>query len=91
MFFLVSYDICDPKRLPKVAKLLEGYGVRVQYSVFECILTERQYQELQRRLKRLIRVETDSVRFYRLCDSCQGEITIMGQGTISGNELYFIA
>jgi len=91
VFFLVSYDICDPKRLPKVAKLMEGYGSRVQYSVFECILTERQFQELQRRLKRLIRVETDSVRFYRLCESCRAEITIMGQGTVSGNELYFIA
>jgi len=78
MFVLVSYDICDPKRLPKVAKLLEGYGVRVQYSVFECILTERQLNELQRRLKRLIRTETDSVRFYRLCETCREEITITG-------------
>ena len=29
MFLLVSYDICDIKRLPKVAKLMEAYGVRV--------------------------------------------------------------
>ncbi|TLU55146.1 MAG: CRISPR-associated endonuclease Cas2 [Chlorobium sp.] len=87
---LVSYDICDIKRLPKVAKLMEGYGVRVQYSVFECTLTERQLQELQRRLKRLMKPEVDSVRFYRICDSCRDEITILGQGKVSGNEYYFI-
>jgi CRISPR-associated protein Cas2 len=91
MFMLVSYDICDPKRLPKVAKLLEGYGNRVQYSVFECILTERQFRELQRRLLRLIRLEEDSVRFYRLCESCRAQIEILGQGKVSGNEYYFIA
>jgi len=91
MFFLVSYDICDTKRLPKIAKLMERYGVRVQYSVFECDLTERQHQELQRRLLRLMNPEEDSVRFYRLCDSCREEIAILGQGTVSRTDLYFIA
>ena len=38
--YLVSYDICDPKRLRKVARSLEGFGVRLQYSVFECPLDE---------------------------------------------------
>jgi CRISPR-associated protein Cas2 len=33
--YLVSYDISDPKRLRKVARSLEGFGVRLQYSVFE--------------------------------------------------------
>ncbi len=36
--YLVSYDICDPKRLRRVAKILEGFGTRLQYSVFECPL-----------------------------------------------------
>ena len=38
--YLVSYDICDPKRLRRVARSLEGFGVRLQYSVFECPLDE---------------------------------------------------
>lgn len=90
MFLLVSYDICDKKRLPKVAKLMEGYGVRVQYSVFECLLTERQVQDMERRLRRLIKPEEDSVRFYRICESCKEEIVIIGQGKVSENEYYFI-
>jgi CRISPR-associated endonuclease Cas2 len=33
--FIVTYDICDPKRLRKVFKLCKGYGIHLQYSVFE--------------------------------------------------------
>ena len=91
MFLLVSYDICDPKRLPRVANLLESYGIRVQYSVFECILSERQVQDMERKLKRLIKLEVDSVRFYRICESCKEQITVLGQGKVSENEYYFIA
>ena len=90
MFLLVSYDISDKKRLPKVAKLMEGYGVRVQYSVFECIVTDRQMQEMERRLRRIIKPEEDSIRFYRICESCKRDIIILGQGKVSENEYYFI-
>lgn len=37
--YLVAYDIRDPKRLRSVAKVLEAYGSRMQYSVFVCDLT----------------------------------------------------
>jgi CRISPR-associated endonuclease Cas2 len=35
MKYVVAYDICDPKRLSKVAKYLEQIGIRIQNSVFE--------------------------------------------------------
>lgn len=38
MHFIVSYDIADPKRLRKVCRVLEGSGVREQFSVFICNL-----------------------------------------------------
>ena len=34
--YLVAYDICDPKRLRKVAHTCEDFGFRRQYSVFLC-------------------------------------------------------
>ncbi|HQM85027.1 MAG TPA: CRISPR-associated endonuclease Cas2, partial [bacterium] len=34
---LILYDIRDPKRLLRVAKIMENYGYRVQKSVFEVI------------------------------------------------------
>ena len=38
--YLISYDIANAKRLRRVAKTLESYGTRLQFSVFECPLDE---------------------------------------------------
>lgn len=66
LFYVVAYDISDDKRRKKVADLLEGYGKRVQYSVFECLLTQAKYDELLKRLKKRVKLSEDSIRFYPL-------------------------
>ena len=52
MLYLIAYDISDDARRTKLAELLEGFGQRVQRSVFECDLNEREYQALERKMKR---------------------------------------
>nr|WP_255372204.1 CRISPR-associated endonuclease Cas2 [Chlorobium sp. KB01] len=34
-FILVTYDIENDRRRTKIHKVLEGFGIAVQYSVFE--------------------------------------------------------
>lgn len=68
--YVVAYDIPDDRRRLRVAKLLEGYGERVQYSVFECVLTPRQFERLWEEIGRRIDGAEDSVRVYRLCEEC---------------------
>ncbi|SFF64552.1 CRISPR-associated protein, Cas2 family [Fontimonas thermophila] len=48
--YLITYDICDDKRLRHVHKLLKGYGEWVQLSVFQCRLSRRRLAELQQLL-----------------------------------------
>ncbi|RMF29238.1 MAG: CRISPR-associated endonuclease Cas2 [Chloroflexi bacterium] len=67
MFVVVSYDIPDDRRRTRVMKVLKDFGAHVQYSVFECELSARDYQRLRERLSPLIDREEDSVRFYELC------------------------
>lgn len=62
-FLVVSYDISSNRRRLKVMKTLEGFGARVQYSVFECRLKTNEVDDLRRKLKKLI-VQEDSVRLY---------------------------
>lgn len=79
-FIVISYDIVDDRRRLKTAKaLLDFGGRRVQRSVFECYITPANLEKLRQRLQRLIEESEDSVRFYRLCDDCQGVIERMGQ------------
>lgn len=82
-FYLVSYDIVHDRKRQRVMKLLKSHGFHVQKSVFECILTDGQYANLQKRLQRMIDPQTDSVRIYRLCGECRGQVTVLGVGEVS--------
>ena len=90
MLVLVSYDISDDKRRQRVAKLLEGFGVRVLESVFECDLTGPQWAKLQRRLLRLLNAERDRARAYFLCETCAAKTEIVGGGTIERSPATYI-
>jgi CRISPR-associated protein Cas2 len=64
--YLVSYDICDPKRLRRVARALEGFGVRLQYSVFECPLDEMRMAMLKAAVHPLLKHDEDQILFVSL-------------------------
>jgi CRISPR-associated protein Cas2 len=68
-WWLVCYDVRDPKRLRQAAKKVEGYGTRLQYSVFRAWLTIRQMQQLRWELTELLLPE-DDVIMIPLCSDC---------------------
>jgi CRISPR-associated protein Cas2 len=78
LLYVIAYDIPSNKRRKKVSDLLEGYGRRVQYSVFECILSAEQYAELQRRMRPRLNLEEDSVRFYPLSRHTLAQVEVWG-------------
>jgi CRISPR-associated protein Cas2 len=71
MLTVVSYDIVDDRRRTRLAKVLKDFGVRVQYSVFECRLEPSQLQALDRRIHRVIDEAKDTVRIYRVCQEVE--------------------
>lgn len=71
MLWVVSYDVSDDALRDRVATILEEFGVRVQWSVFECRVGPRSLSELQRRLGLVLREPSDgNVRGYRVCGKC---------------------
>ncbi|MGO9203872.1 MAG: CRISPR-associated endonuclease Cas2 [Limisphaerales bacterium] len=64
--YLVSYDISNPKRLRRVARALEGFGARLQYSVFECPLDAMRLAKLKAELQGLLNHQEDQVLFVSL-------------------------
>jgi len=66
MLTLVAYDIAQPKRLARVAKVCEDFGVRVQYSIFECHLEDSDFNEFWLRLLEEIDEEEDRIVAYRI-------------------------
>lgn len=90
MFIVVTYDIVDDKRRTRIAKTMEDYGTRVQYSVFECILEEAHLAEMMATLKDHINPEEDSVRLYILCKGCITSVKMLGKGTLTEDKDVFI-
>ena len=77
-FYLISYDVVNDRRRNKIAHLLEGFGMRVQKSVFECVLTADQLEFVQKRLLKVLKPQEDQVRFYPLSAHCRRKVMILG-------------
>ena len=78
MQVMICYDVMNDRRRARVAKLLEGWGRRVQRSVFECEVSSKEYRELSAKLSRLIKPSEDCVRLVALCADCQARVIAMG-------------
>ncbi len=71
MFILIAYDVSTAdkpgqKRLRRIARACEDYGVRVQKSLFECRVGKGEWAALRHRLLKEIDSKQDSLRFYRM-------------------------
>ncbi len=86
MFVVVAYDIVDDRKRTQVAKLMKQYGVRVQKSVFECILDDRRYLRMKEQIEKLIDWDEDGVRYYTLCMGCVKNIETSGVGIVLDEE-----
>jgi CRISPR-associated protein Cas2 len=83
MLVLITYDVntetkAGKKRLRQVAKQCQNYGLRVQYSVFECVIDPATLKMLQAKLEKIINLETDSIRYYYLGDAARQRVEHIG-------------
>ena len=70
MDILIAYDIADTDgdgavRLRRVAQVCEKYGVRVQFSVFECRLSPTRVARMLGEVQDAIDSQVDSVIVYK--------------------------
>ena len=74
LFVVIAYDITSTKKRNKIAKLIVKYGGRVNLSVFECLLTDSQFEKLRAGISKLVNEKTDQVAYYTLCLDCYTKI-----------------
>ena len=83
MDIVITYDVCTltkegRRRLRRVAKVCEGFGQRVQLSVFECTVDETTMTRLRLRLLAEIDVNEDSLRIYHLPGGREKQVETYG-------------
>ena len=87
MWILVTYDVSTETpegraRLRRVAKACEGYGQRVQKSVFECTVSDVTFHRMKARLLDIIDEKQDSIRFYKLPAGRDRRVEEYGQSSV---------
>ncbi|MDD7200625.1 MAG: CRISPR-associated endonuclease Cas2 [Sphaerochaetaceae bacterium] len=79
MKYLICYDICEQKRLHKVARILEENAIRTQKSFFCLDASETRCNQILTQLALVIKQEEDRLSCYPICDKCFGKIRAEGQ------------
>lgn len=85
MLMVVAYDISDPARLRQIARHCEDYGIRIQFSVFECRLEADEFDRFWQELKDLIDPRADRLVSYRICCRCARDIRTAGVQEITSD------
>ncbi|MDD2366197.1 MAG: CRISPR-associated endonuclease Cas2 [Desulfuromonadaceae bacterium] len=78
MNMIVAYDIAHPKRLSRIAKIMKDYGYRVQKSIFEVDVNERQFLIMKNRAEGVMMWSEDGVKYFPLCDRCADTLVSLG-------------
>ena len=73
---IICFDVTDDKRRSRAVKVLETYGHRLQYSVFEVRVSEKSLVHLEAALDAELDYSEDRLMMIRLCSDC-GRLLIM--------------
>ena len=80
MIVAVAYDVPETPVRERLARLLAGRGVRVQRSVFECVVEAAHYERFCRELRAALGRHAGEIRIYRLCGECHRASRRIGRG-----------
>lgn len=89
MLTVFSYDIAAPRNRRKVSERLEEAGVRVQKSVFEAMLTDRQTRRVVRDIGPLLETG-DSLRVYAVSAAGTHRCQVIGGGPMLEDAAYYL-
>ena len=78
--WVLTYDVVDDKRRARLARFLEAHGHRVQFSVFEVLVTPEELDKIVTRalVRERFDPAEDSLRVYPLCAGCMGRVQVHG-------------
>jgi len=77
--WIFAYDVRSDARRSRLANILLAWGYRIQLSVFELTLTDREFARIKVELESVVDPDTDTVSAFRQCVSCCRATVRLGQ------------
>lgn len=90
MLHLVCYDIADDRRRDVLSRGLLNFGVRIQESVFECLLDRKMLDRMMEWFGHLTIGNGDKIRVYRVCSDCVNQVVILGKGEVTRDPDFYV-
>ena len=76
--YLIAYDISKNKKRKKISEILDAYGERINLSVYECMMNQKQKEKVVKQIKDIMDKD-DIVKIYFICSSCFAKSIHLGQ------------
>lgn len=90
MLYVVCYDISEDRTRNQMSERLLHFGVRIQESVFECVLDGYGYVRMMEALNKVPIDDNDRLRIYKVCQNCTEAIQIYGPGEVTSDAEYYV-
>ncbi len=90
LFVVVAYDITNNRKRYRVVKILKKYGVPVNKSVYECMVTASQLEKIQQKMEKIIDKSTDQIVYYTMCINCFTHIKYQPEKRLKGTDIVSI-
>ena len=91
MRYIICYDISEQKLRSRVAKYLESFAHRMQYSVFTCESSEKRMEAVRKKLLEIVHdADTPLLMIAPFCQVCAAKVWRFGE-PMEKEEIYIIA
>jgi len=87
---LIAYDTPDDKRRRRLVRISKDHACRIQKSVFQGWVSERQLAQLETLFNQSIVPEEDSILIMPACQRCCEQIRIVGCGEIKRIQPFYL-
>ena len=86
---LAAYDVRQDASRARLAAILQGFGDRVQKSVFVIEGSPEDLQLIRARAEALLDLDVDSFLLVRVCSSCWEQVEQIGQAQVPEPTLFW--
>jgi|LakMenE18May11ns_1017448.scaffolds.fasta_scaffold8391159_1 CRISPR-associated protein Cas2 len=90
MNYIVTYDVRDDRRRARISALLAKNGVRIQRSVFQCVLESGEMAEIVSYCGGILDLDVDVLQVFTMCESCREHQVSLGQANLALDEYFWV-
>lgn len=90
MNFIVTYDVRDDRRRARISALLAKNGVRIQRSVFQCVLESGEMAEIVFTCEGILDLDVDVLQVFTICEGCREHQVSLGQANLALDEYFWV-